>query len=155
MLTPGTLQVSPRTWKAAYERQLSHRDPEVAKALAETKGHLFEILQLSDAYDIVFINSGGRDGIEAVMSSLAPNRSVFIPMQARWSNYMAGRVYKSNPDVVTKRYDGNAPLPVDELTQEIASQRPDVVGFVGHETERGIPNPVQDIIRVCKQQSST
>ncbi len=132
--------------------QLSHRDPFVKEALKDTGGNLKTLFGFSDAYDIVFFGAGGRGAVEAALSALiASNKSLLIAVNGRWSQYMADIAKKYDPSVRVVAFEDGKPLPIEALGKEIESHKPDVVCFVGHETERGLLNPIGEVVALCKR----
>lgn len=152
MLTPGVLQVSPKVWETAFSMQLNHRDPLVREAVEASKQNIKKILNLSDKYEIVFFATSGRGGIEAAIAALvASKKRLLFAVNGRWSTFMVDIARKYDSSVVAVQYSEEKPLPLEELEKELAGQQPDFLCFVGHETEKGLLNPIQEIVSLAKK----
>lgn len=151
MLTPGTLRVSPRVLQASASAQFNHRAPEVQIAFDEIKSNLRKILSLTADYALVFFPTSGRGGLEALISAVVISHPTLIVVNGRWSAYSAEVAQKYKSSVSILKLPEDKPIDISTLKEEIARQKPAVVYFVSHETERGLLNPTKEIVQVCKE----
>lgn len=152
MLTPGTVQVSKRVWRAASLRQVHRRSDMAHEAMKEISAGLKKITGVSSKYCFLYFNSTGRGAIEAAVSSLAATRkTIFIPIQGRWSKNLAETATAYDANIKKVVFDQKSPLSLARLEKELIKHKPQIIFFVAHETEQGILNDVAGITKLCKR----
>lgn len=150
MLTPGILAISPRVLKVSTSFQINHRHHLMEGLISEIKNNIKKVLKLSNKYELVLFTSTGRGAVEASVSSIA-NQRILILENGRWSKHMANIAKKYNKKVLISKFSEERPLPLDKVEEKIKKLKPKFVCFVAHDTERGLRNPVEEIIRIAKK----
>lgn len=155
LFTPGVLRVSPRVWSAAFERQYSHREPEIIQRVKKSKENLRNIFGWGDEYEIVYLSSTGRGAVEASVSTvLATYQRVLFIIGGKWSRFMSEIAKKYLPTIEIFQNDFFSPIDIKKLEEKISQVKPECICFTSHETETGLLQPTEDILQLAHQYHS-
>ena len=139
------------------DRSLNHMSGAFQQVMRDISDMLKEVYH-ADA--VAIVPGGGTFGMEAVARQFAKDADVLVVRNGwfsyRWSQIVENGALTANTTVMKARPSGNsspapfAPAPIDEVTEAIRTQKPQVV-FAPHvETSAGVILPDSYIAQMAK-----
>jgi 2-aminoethylphosphonate-pyruvate transaminase len=152
LLNPGPCTTSDEVKLAMAVPDICPREEEFCRLMESIKQDLPKVVDAGDEYTATMFASSGTGGVEAAIASATPTGGKLLVMD--------NGAYGARMAEIAKRYQiarcvykipyGDAPN-LREIEKMMASEKPDTVAVVDHETTTGMRNPVREICDLAHQ----
>ena len=151
---PGPSCVSDSVYQALAKPTLGHLDPEFISLMDEIKEFLQKMLK-TDNHLTVPISGTGSAGMETCFVNLVePGDKVLILINGVFGIRMEDVASRLGAEVNSLNFDWGTPVLLDQVKNQLAGKKYDLVTVVHAETSTGVCNPVEKIGRLVKDNSA-
>jgi len=151
LMTPGPVEVSPRTLRALSSPITHHYSPEFIDFFQETTQKLKKVFQTKK--DLIIMQGEAVVGLEAAVANiLDPGDRVLVLDNGPYGAWFGIYVENHEGEVVRLKEDYTKAIDPEKVKEKLEKEKNiKAVTLVHMDTPVGITNPVEEICRLAKQ----
>ncbi len=151
LMTPGPVEVSPRTLRALSFPITHHYSPEFIDFFQETTEKLKKVFQTKK--DLIIMQGEAVVGLEAAVASiLDPGDRVLVLDNGPYGAWFGIYVENHGGEVVRLKQDYTKAMNPEKVKEKLEKEKNiKAITLVHMDTPVGITNPVEEICRLAKQ----
>ena len=151
LMGPGPSCVSDLVYQALAKPTLGHLDPEFISLMDDIKDYLIELMQTENKLTVP-VSGTGSAGMEACFVNLVePDDKVLILINGVFGSRMEDVASRLGAKVNSLNFDWGTPVLLDQVENQLAAGKYDLVAVVHAETSTGVCNPVEAIGEMVKE----
>ncbi|NQS89416.1 alanine--glyoxylate aminotransferase family protein [Patescibacteria group bacterium] len=151
LMTPGPVEVSPRTLRALSFPMTHHYSPEFIDFFQETTEKLKKVFQTKK--DLIIMQGEAVVGLEAAVANiLDPGDRVLVLDNGPYGAWFGIYVENHGGEVVRLKQDYTKAMNPEKVKEKLEKEKNiKAITLVHMDTPVGITNPVEEICRLAKQ----
>jgi alanine-glyoxylate transaminase/serine-glyoxylate transaminase/serine-pyruvate transaminase len=152
LMGPGPSGVHPRVLRAMSTPLVGHLDPYFIEIMEETKELLRYVFRTKNEYTIP-ISGTGSAAMEAAFSNLIePGDKVLVPTNGYFGSRMESMAVRAGGEIAHVDAPWGEPLKVEDVSDAIDKNKPDIFAFVHAETSTGVlQNSVPELTSIAHE----
>ncbi len=151
LMGPGPSCVSYSVYQALAKPTLGHLDPEFISLMDKIKDYLRELMRTENKLTVP-VSGTGSAGMETCFVNLVePGDKVLILINGVFGTRMEDVASRLGAEVNSLNFDWGTPVLLDQVENQLAQKKYNLVAVVHAETSTGVCNPVEEIGEIVKE----
>ena len=151
LMGPGPSCVSYSVYQALAKPTLGHLDPEFISLMDKIKDYLRELMRTENKLTVP-VSGTGSAGMETCFVNLVePGDKVLILINGVFGTRMEDVASRLGAEVNSLTFDWGTPVLLDQVENQLAQKKYNLVAVVHAETSTGVCNPVEEIGEIVKE----
>ena len=150
LMGPGPSCVSDSVYKALAKPTLGHLDPKFISLMDDIKKFLQEILRTNNKLTVPISGTGSAGMETCFVNLLEPGDKVLILINGVFGTRMEDVASRLGAEVDSLNFDWGTPVLLDQVENQLAQKKYDLVAVVHAETSTGVCNPVEKISKLVQ-----
>ena len=151
LFNPGPVNLAPEVKDAVFSVELCHRQPEFALLETRVREGLYRAARLGvGSHLLSLLHGSGALAVDAALATLVRGRVLVLDNGVYCRRIARTLAWVGGAEVTLESVPAGTRLNLDQIAARVASERPQWIATVHHETMTGVLNPLSAIADIAE-----